>query len=402
MPTFAYRARNATGQVVTGSLTAESSLAATRALDDRALQPTEIREVETHARSVLTGRARRVPISQVGAAYEQLADLLRAGVPILRSLSVLSQQSASPALSRVLRAVHEDVSGGDSLAESMEQHPEAFPAVHVAMVRAGEKGGFLEDVLARMSEFVARQDALRNKLVGALVYPAVLFCGGIGAMLVILLYVVPKLKPLFASRKLPLPTQIVFGMHTALTQYWLTCLVAVTMVVALVWLYLRSASGQRLTAHLQLRAPMIGPIYTMVALCRFCRIFGTLLANGIPIIQSLHIARDSAGNPLIGDLIDSAADNVSRGDPLAVPLSRGRVFPPALLDMISVAEESNTLEKVLVQIANVQEERTSQKIDVFVKSLEPIMLVIMGMMVLGIAVSLMTPILQMSSGGMRG
>ncbi|MDX2198511.1 MAG: type II secretion system F family protein [Phycisphaerae bacterium] len=402
MPTFAYRARNAAGQVVTGSLTAESSLAATRALDDRALQPTEIREVETQGRSVITGRTRRVPIAKVGQAYEQLADLLRAGVPILRSLSVLSQQSASPALSRTLKAVHEDVSGGDSLADSMEKHPEAFPGVHVAMVRAGEKGGFLEDVLARMSEFVSRQDTLRNKLIGSLIYPLMLFCGGILAVLVVLLYVVPKLKPLLGSKKLPTITQIVFGMHTILTEYWLSLIVSVALVIMLVWLYLRSETGKRAVAAFQIRAPMIGPIFTMVALCRFCRIFGTLLANGIPIIQSLHIARDSAGNPFIGELIDTAADNVSRGDSLAQPLARGKIFPPALLDMIAVAEESNTLEKVLVQIANVQEERTSQKIDVFMRTLEPLMLVLMAAMVLTIAFALMLPILQLTTGAMRG
>jgi hypothetical protein len=189
MPTFVYKARNAAGEQVSGTLLAESALAAARVLDERSLLPVEVEEQKAQQRSLFTGRARKVSLSKVGQMYEQLADLLRAGVPILRALEVLSQQSSSAALARVLREVRDDVSGGEALADAMRAHPHAFPELHAAMVRAGEKGGFLEDVLARLSEFVARQDALKNKFIGALIYPRCC-CRAIGAVSIHMAFIV--------------------------------------------------------------------------------------------------------------------------------------------------------------------------------------------------------------------
>ena len=230
MPTFSYKARSATGEQVRGTLIADSSLAAARVLDERSLLPVEIEEVEKR-RSFFTGRARRVSLSKVGQMYEQLSDLLRAGVPILRSLEVLAQQTTTAGLGRVLREVRDDVSGGDSLADAMTKHPEAFPELHGSMVRAGEKGGFLEDVLARLSEFVSRQDALKNKFIGAMIYPCVLLVGAIGAVSFIMAYVVPKIRGVLEGQVLPLPTQIVFGISDTLRDHGLLLLGIVAVVV---------------------------------------------------------------------------------------------------------------------------------------------------------------------------
>lgn len=403
MPTFSYQARNPDGQSVAGTIVAETTTAAARMLDERRLLPTRIDEVDEKRPALIGGGKKKVSMSKVGVVYEQLGDLLRAGVPILRAIKVLSQQSSTAGLSQVLREVHEDVSGGDTLGDAMAKHPEAFPELHVSMIRAGEKGGFLEDVLGRLSEFVARADVLRNKLIGSLIYPCILMLGGIGAVLMILLYVVPKLRPMLEGRGVELNflTKGVFAANTLLTAHWLPTLGVFVAVIIGVVLYFRSEPGQATLSRLQLRAPLIGPLYTMVSLCRFCRIFGTLLANGIPIIQSLHIAKDSAGNLILAEAIGDAAENVSAGDSLAEPLGKKNLFPPAILDMIAVAEESNTLEKVLVEIANTQEERTARQIDLFVRLLEPMMLLAMGGMVLLIAIALMLPILKLSAGGLQ-
>jgi general secretion pathway protein F len=402
MPTFAYRARNSAGQEVTGTLVADTSLAAVRALSERMLLPVEVQEQQAAGRSLLTGRARRIGLAKVGLFYEQLADLLKAGVPVLRALGVLARQSSSPSLSRVLREVHDDIAGGDTFADALEKHPSAFPPLHVAMFRAGEKGGFLEDVLSRVAHFVARQDALRNKFVGSLIYPCILLMVGLGAIAFIMAYVVPRIRSLLEVQpNLPALTRIIFGISDLLAAHWLTVLLLLAAVIAATWAFLRTPTGRRVRAHLQLRTPGLGRIYTMVALCRFCRIFGTLLANGIPIIQALRIAKDSTGNEILAASIEKAADNVSAGESLAGPLHASRIFPPAMVDMIAVAEESNTLEKVLIQIAETQEERTARQIDLFVRLLEPLMLMVMGLMVFSIAVALLLPILRMSSQGLR-
>jgi general secretion pathway protein F/type IV pilus assembly protein PilC len=401
MPTFLYKARSSTGEQVSGTLIADSSLAATRILDEKSLLPVELEEVRER-RSFFTGGARKVSVSKLGIMYEQLADLLRAGVPILRSLEVLSQQATSAGLGQILREVKDDVAGGASLADAMLKHPNAFPELHASMVRAGEKGGFVEDVLARLSEFVARQDALKNKFVGALIYPAVLMFGAIGAVSFIMAYVVPKIRGVLEGQELPLPTVIVFGFSDMLVSYWHAIIgVLVLIVIALVG-YFQSEAGRATRSKLQLTFPGLGKIYTLIAICRFCRVFGTMLANGIPLLQSLKISKDSTGNKVLSDAIDEAAEAVRGGEPLAGPLAGSGVFPPAIVDMIAVAEESNSLDKVLVEIANTQEERTARQIDFTMRMLEPLLLMMMGIMIAFIAIALLVPILRMASSGLQG
>lgn len=400
MPTFVYKARNTSGQPISGTLVAETPMAAARMLDERALLPVEVNELKVSS-SVFTGRTRRVSQSKVGVVYEQLADLLRAGVPVLRALSVLSKQASGGPLMRILREVHESVAGGDTLADALDKHPHAFMPLHVSMIRAGEKGGFLEDVLTRLSEFVARQDALRNKFLGATIYPCVLLFAGIAAVTALMLIVVPRIRDLLESQDLPWNTRLIFGISDLLSQHSLAVFgTLLVMVVALV-AFFQSPTGTRVMSTIQLRAWGVGKIYTMVALCRFCRIFGTLLANGIPILTALRIAKDSTGNEILSEAIEKAAESVATGEPLAVPLAQSKLFPPAMIDMIAVAEESNTLEKVLVEIANTQEERTARQIDLFVRLLEPMMLMIMGVMVMFIALALLLPILKLSAGGLK-
>lgn len=402
MATFAYKARGADGQAVNGMLVADSQVAAARMLDERALLPIEVEEVKAQGTSILTGKARRISQSRVGVIYEQLADLLRAGVPVLRALNVLAKQSGGSGLSRVLREVHDAVAGGDTLADAMDRHPQAFRPLHVSMIRAGEKGGFIEDVLSRLSEFIARQDALRNKFVGSMIYPCILLLAGLGAVTGLMLFVVPRIRELLESQpNLPAPTKIVFFASAIVGEHYVAMLAVVAVLVFAVVGFFQSALGKRAWATLQIRTPGVGKVYTMVSLCRFCRIFGTLLANGIPMLSALKISRDSTGNAILAETIDQAAEAVNRGDPLTAPLSASGLFPPAMIDMIAVAEESNTLEKVLVEISNTQEERTGRQIDLLVRMLEPLMLLVMGVMVMFIAIALLVPILQMATSGMK-
>jgi general secretion pathway protein F len=400
MPTFTYKARNTTGEQVNGTVMADTAAAAARLLDERTLLPIEVTEIKAGGRS-LFGGGRRISPTKVGVLYEQLADLLRAGVPVLRALQVLSQQAASPGLARVLREVHDDVAGGTTLADAMDRHSHAFAHLHVSMIRAGEKGGFLEEVLTRVSEFVRRQDELRNKFIGSMIYPCVLMMGGLTAITVLMMFVVPKIRPLLDRQDLLWPTKVIFGINDLLGHHYVEVIGAVLLLVVVLAGFFQSALGRRLWAQLQLRAVGIGKIYTMVALCRFCRIFGTLLGNGIPIISALRISKDSTGNEILAEAIEQAAESVTSGEALAKPLAKSKVFPPAMMDMIAVAEESNTLEKVLIGIADTQEARTARQIDLFVRLLEPFMLLIMGGMVLFIALALLLPILRMATSGFR-
>ena len=399
MATFGYRARNATGELICGTLLAESSMAAARMLDDRALTPIEVDEVKPQGSSIFSG-SRRISASKIGVIYEQLSDLLRAGVPMLRSLDVIAAQASSPAVSRIVKEIKEDVSGGDSLAGAMGKHPHAFPSLHVSTVRAGEAGGFLEEVLARLSNFVERQDQLRNKFIGSMIYPCILMVALLAAVIVLMSFVVPQIQPLLIGQDLPLPTIIVFAISDGFSKHFLMVGGVALLLLIVVVAFFQSGVGKALWAHMQLKAPGLGRIYTMISICRFCRILGTMLANGIPILDSLRISKDSTGNPILAECVEQAAENVRTGETLSGPLSKSKAFPPAIVDMIAVAEESNTLEKVLIEIADTQEARTSRQIDLMVRMLEPLMLLFMGGMVMFIAVALLLPILKMATSGL--
>jgi len=401
VPTFAYKAVGQDGQAVNGSLTAENYQVALRMLEERSLFPVNVRE-GTLAGKSLTGRAKRVKQRHLITFYSQLADLLRAGVPMLRALDVLGRQGFSPVLTEVIRDVREEVAGGAALADAMEKHPNAFSGLHASMVRAGERGGFLEDVLLRLANFAERQDELRNKLVGSMIYPSLLLFAGLAIVIFLLTFVVPRLRGQLREENYNLLTYAVFGCTDFLVGYYPYLIVLVIVAAVAIPAALRTARGQDIRGRLQLKSPVFGKVYTMMAVCRFCRILGTMLHNGVPILQALKISKDSAGNPILANEIDKAAESVRKGDTLAKPLGECGLLPADILDMIAVAEESNNLENVLVQIADTNEARTARQIDLAVRLLEPLLLMAMAAMVLCIALALLLPILTMSSTALKG
>lgn len=397
MPTYTYTAKSVQGEVVQGILTADSQQAALHVLDERALYPLEVKEGVTESAGSLFGK--RVKLAHLSTAYNQLADLLRAGVPVLRSLDLLCRQNAHPALTAVMRVVRDDVAGGNSLADAMAKHPKVFANLHCSMVKAGERGGFLEDVLVRVAIFVDRQNQLRSKLVGAMIYPMVLMLACVGVVVVMMTVVVPKIRPLLESNNMQLPilTQIIFTTSDTIRDYGLFIGVAVAMVVMAVVAYFRTKQGQYNKDAWKLKMPIMGKLFTMVAVCRFCRILGTLIASGVPILQALQIAKESADNQVLADAVESAADYVRKGESLTTPLSKTNLFPMDILDIMAVGEESNTLDKVLVEVADTNEARTGQLIDTSVRLLEPLLIVFMAVIVGIVALGLLLPILGMAA-----
>ncbi len=396
MPSFTYVARNIQGQTVTGVLAADSQQQALRTLDDQALFPVEVREGGKASVGV-GGKKRKVGGGAAAVFYAQFADLLRAGVPALRSLDVLFKQTHNAVLKEVLKEVREDLASGQTLGDAMEKHPNAFPPLHVAMIKAGEKGGFLEEVLARIAVFTERQNELKNKVLGSMLYPAVLAFVGIGIIVFLLTVVVPQVRG-FLKGDLPVLTQIVFAMCDFLQENGLYVGIGVFALLGLTIAFLQSPTGRLMRDRAILKAPVVGNIFTLVAICRFCRILGTLLKNGVPILQSLKIAQDSAGNVILEEVIETSTESVRKGASLSKPLGNSGLFPFDIVDMIAIGEESNNLDNVLVTIADSYEARTARKIDLAIRMLEPLLLVCMAGVVAVIAIALLLPILTMSAG----
>jgi general secretion pathway protein F/type IV pilus assembly protein PilC len=391
MPKFRYIALNADGRQVSGQLEAEGEAAAVRMLSERQLFPVNIASADA-SRS----KRRRVSGRDIGMMYGQLADLIGSGVPMLRALDSLIRSTVHSQLKAILKEVRTAVADGQTLTDALRKFPEVFPPLHTSMVQAGERASFLEDVLRSLSEFLERLDELRAKVLGAMIYPALLSALGATVMAGALIFFVPKFEPLLAGAQKPLPTVLLFGASTILRSYWyIVALVLAGLVGGLISAMSKESSRRTLEIW-QHRVPVVGTALKMLAITRFCRILGTMLANGVPMLGALKIAKDATGSRLLGEKIAIAAESIRDGKSLSGPLSQGGLFPDQVMAMITVAEESNKLDKVLLQIANTVERRTNQQVDQSVRLIEPVILCLVAAGIGFLALGLLLPIFTLA------
>jgi len=387
--------------------------------------------------------------------YSQLADLLNSGVPLLRSLDILERQGKKGALQLAIREVRADVAEGTGLSQAMGKHPKVFNELAVSMVRAGQEGGFLEDVLIRVADFTEHQEDLKSKVVGAMAYPIFLAGAGTLVLLILMIFFVPKFEPIFKKLddvgQLPTLTTLVMGVsHFAIRwglwvaigagvgfilmivgrlasltretmvplraivygiwvlivlgygiriNYFMQALFIVAVIAgfAAVRNWLGSEKGRLAADRIRLRIPGAGKIFLSLSLSRFTRILGTLLHNGIPILRALQIAKDSTGNRVLTAAIEKSVENITAGEKLAQPLGACPYFPRDVVEMVAIAEEANTLETVLIKIADSLEKRTARQLELFVRLLEPFMLLVMASIIGTVVAGLLLPIFKMGS-----
>lgn len=396
MASFRYTALNASGQHVDGVLTVASEQAALAELEARELTPVTISERRERGpilRRTVSGRA-------LASSYIQVADLVRAGVPLLRALRLLGGRKSQPRLAAVYRELADAVAEGEDLAAAMGRRPDVFPRVHVAMVRAGERGGFLENVLARLGQFVMSQAELRGKIIGNMVYPMMLVVFGAAIMGVVFGFFVPMFKTMLtkSGQEPPLITRAVFAIADAVGRYGLVTFVAVVIAVASVYQVSRRPSVRRMLSLWRTRLPVIGPLVRALATTRFCRMLGTMLGNGIPMLSAMQIAREASGNVLLEEAIERATESVRAGQPLAPPLAESGLFADDVVEMISVAESANNLDSVLLTIADTIDQRVDRLLTTAVRLIEPIMLLAVAGLVAVVAAALILPMTQFKAG----
>lgn len=402
MPEFQYIAKELSGREVSGVLTAGTEQEAVNSLAGKSLFPTRIILAEAEVRQK-AAVGKRVGARLVSVIYSQLSDLLASGVPLLRSLEILEQQSSKPAVVGVLQDVRQQVADGTRLADAMRRHPKVFSELALSMVRAGEEGGFLEDALKRVSIFTEHAEDLKNRVLGAMAYPMFLMGACLLIVTGILIFLVPQFAPIFERLdergELPMATIALLSTSDFLKEYGIWLVAGLGAAGLWVYNYARTEDGRQAIDAFRLRLKGLGPIVRNLAIARFCRILGTLLKNGVPILQSLRIAKDATGNRVISAAIGAAAENISAGKSLARPLGSSGHFPREVVEMISVGEEANNLEQVLLNIADNIEARTYRDLDLFVKLLEPMMLLVMGVVILFIMIALLLPVV-MSAGAL--
>ena len=327
-----------------------------------------------------------------------LSSLLAAGVPLSRALVILTKEATAPAAKAKWKEIHDHVVDGKSLAEAMAKSPETFPRVYVAMVEAGETGGFLDVVLAQIADFQAREKEMKSKVMTAMLYPVILLALALGVLVFLLVFFIPKFQTIFAGfgGKLPLLTQIIVGTSEVMRSYGLIVLLVLAAAAYMLRTWFVSEAGKRTWEGMLLRAPVVGPLVSQFAMSRFCRMLGTLLGAGVPLINALNVARRSIGNQALVDTVSNSIERVKEGKQLGPSLGECReLFAGSVLEMISVAEESGRLDQELVRIANVTEGDLDRQLKTAVAMAEPLMLFLIAGFIGTIFIGMVVPIFSL-------
>ena len=393
MPQFRYLAVNSAGARLPGTLQAGTRAEALQALASRNLTPLSLAEQRS-----LQLRKKRIAPAALAAAFSLLSDQLETGVPLLRALHVLSEQSADVLLRSTLMAVAAEIADGSSLAAALAARPELFSPLDVSMIQAGEEGGFLEESLRRLAAVRERQEEIRSRIVSASAYPLLLATVATLVVAGMLIFFVPRFEPLFASLRdagrLPWPTTLLLAASSVLKTWALPLIILLT-----VGIFVLRSRGllnrfSRPLDRLLMNFKGIGPVVRSVAISRFCRVLGSLLQNGVPMIRSLAIAGQATGNQILKESISAASDSICSGRNLAGPLAASGCFPADILEMLSVGEQSNRLPTVLLKLADKLEARAQQRLDILLRLLEPALMLVMAVVVGFMVIALLMPVFE--------
>jgi type II secretion system protein F len=401
MARFHYVALDRTGKTVSGELAAENPEEVKRRLRDMGYFPAEIGEAAQAAalRPRAMRRGRGVTGADIVVMTRQLADMTAARLPVFRSLSVLSEQADRAALRELIEAIRADVQEGRPLSEALQEHPRHFPDLYVNMVRAGETSGHLDAVLLRLAEFLEKFQQRRAQVVSALLYPAVLVTVAIGAVAFIVGFLIPKLSVLFEEleQTLPLITQVLLTIAAVLGKiWWVLALVAVAAAFGLRW-YARTDAGRNALDSLSLRMPLLGPVWYKMAVSRLARTFGTMLGGGVPILTALEISGNAVANRPLARAVEVLREEVREGAGVALALQRAGVFPPLLIHMTAVGEETGQLPEMMTRVADSLDFEVDSTLGRLTTLLEPFIIIVMGVIVGFIVLAVLLPIFQINA-----
>lgn len=399
MPEFTYTARTSTGKNATGVLTAASKRDVFSQLKERALFPLKVDEAKGSLK--LWPKSKRIKAEILANNLTQLADLLQNGVSLMQALNVLVDQASQEVMAEVLSDVRDKVAEGVPFDQALARHPEIFGELAISMVRAGSEGAFLEDALKRTADFLEMQEEMKGQVVGAMAYPAFLGVAGTLVTVVLIVFFVPKFAELFSQLEkaggLPAPTVALLAISDFLGKYGLVVLGAMIAGAYFLRRQLKTEAARLMIDRYKIKLPAIGPIFLSTALSRFCRVLGTLLQNGVPLLRALEISSDATGNRVLSLAINDSAKNISSGETLSRPLQECGLFPKPVMAMITIAEESNNLEKVLINVADGIDRKIGRQLNIMIRLLEPSMLLILGSVVLFVLTALLLPVFEMSA-----
>jgi len=401
MARFRYIALDRSGKQIAGEIAAQNAEEVKSRLRDMGYFPSHIGEAAqmTLGRPAAARRRHRISGTDVVVMTRQLADMTAARLPMFRSLSVLVEQAGDSGLRDLLEQIRADVQQGRPLSEALEQHPRYFPDLYVNMVRAGETSGHLDAVLLRLAEFLEKSMQRRSQVISALLYPAVLITVAIGAVAFIIGFLIPKLSALFSEMEqtLPVMTRLLLGLADVLSAIWWALLALVLVLVLGVRWYVRTEKGREALDLLALRAPLLGPIWHKMAVSRLARTFGTMLRGGVPILMALEISGNAVGNRPMAGAVATMREEVKEGTSIAVALEHTGAFPPMLIHMAGVGEETGQLPDMMARVADSLDFEVDSALGRLTTLLEPIIIIVMGLIVGFIVLAVLLPIFQINA-----
>ena len=420
MPKFNYIAMDGAGKETRGSVEASSQAQAIAQIRSQGLFPTAIGQTnggggggkaaprESKA-AVKSGGLNmeiklpaflqpRVKAKELTIFTRQLATLVDAGLPLLRGLRVLHRQTRNETLKKALLTMGESVESGSTFSESLALHPRIFDHLFVNMVRAGEAGGVLELVLTRLSEFMEKSEKIKNKVKSAMIYPTVVLVAAVGITGFLLIAVIPKFEEIFMDllegKSLPGITKFVIAASNVLQNYFVIVAVAIAAIVVVVRIWAATASGRLILDHVKTRLPVFGTLIRRTAIARFTRTLGTLMASGVPVLQALTIVRDTSGNAVFASALQRVHDSVKEGESMAAPMEQAKVFPPMVVSMVEVGEETGALPDMLTRIADTYEDEVDNAVAGLTSILEPIMIMFLAVIVGTIVIAMFLPLVS--------
>jgi type IV pilus assembly protein PilC len=393
--TFEYSVRDRRGKLVGGKLEAPSEAALVQKLVGMGFAPISVREANKGmSREITLPGGNRVKLKDLAVMSRQFATMINSGLSLIRALSILAEQTENKTLGRTLGEVRTAVEAGQSLSSAFAKHPKVFPPLVVNMVRAGEVGGFLDKVLLQIAANFEAEVKLRGKIKSAMTYPVVVFVMAIIAVIGMLLFIVPIFAKMFSDLggKLPVPTQILVNLSDGL-RLFAPVLLVVLVVGSVVWGRVRHQDRvRRAVDPLKLRMPVFGPLFQKVAISRFSRNLGTMMSSGVPILQSLEIVGDTAGNVVLRDAAVAVQESVRRGESLAGPLSQHSVFPPMVVQMLAVGEDTGAIDTMLMKVSDFYDAEVEATTEALTSLIEPLMIAVLGTVIGGMIIALYMPI----------
>ena len=395
MAVFTYTARNSTGDITSGEREGKSRDEVVNFLRTQRLTPVKIEEKAKKEGGFSLGGG--VQTRDVVIFTRQFATMINSGLPLVQSLDILKNQIENKALQKVVGQVLYDVESGQTLADAMRNHPKTFTDLYVNMVAAGEAGGILDTILLRLAVFLEKADALKRKIKGAMIYPAVIFTVAGIAVTVLLLFVIPTFQRMFESAGVPLPgpTLFVVGLSKLLQAYWWALGLSIVAFIFLLKQYYKTPGGQLVLDRVLLHLPVLGPLQRKAAIARFTRTLGTLVSSGVSILDGLEITARTAGNRVLHDAIMDSRNSIAGGETISEPLKRCGVFPPMVVSMINVGEQTGGLDEMLTKIADFYDEEVDAAVEALLAAMEPIMIVFLGVVVGGMIIAMYLPIFDM-------